>query len=185
MPCRAVSPEVGYAMPCRVPVTCRPRALSHSAVGGVESPELSSNHFLIQQTSQRNLLAADNRQCLEIMQRWHFSLCFCAQQAAFADERSPLRAAAVCCGNPTCLLQSPHKNALEETLPGRQRLVPSPPRRLTPGSAPSPCWVTQKAFCIPLLHTGQSSMGASSRLGLLGQGRSLRLLGSDEPGTAL
>lgn len=55
------------------------RILAHSIIGGVESPELSCDRFLIAQTSERNLLVADNG---------HFSLRFCAQQAVAAEELS-------------------------------------------------------------------------------------------------
>lgn len=93
------------------PAPPRLRISAHSVIRGVERPEVSRDHFLIAQTSQTNLLAVDNRHCLEITPRQHFSLCFCAQQAAVAEERSwwekcfpaPLPCAME---TPTCLLQS-------------------------------------------------------------------------------
>ena len=64
------------------------RISAHSVIRGVESPELSCDRFLIAQTSQRNLPAVDDRHCLEITLRRHFSPRICAQQAAVAEERS-------------------------------------------------------------------------------------------------
>lgn len=98
-------PRVIYVMMYHVPWPPGLRVLAHGVIRGVGSPEPLCGRFLFAQTSRRNVLAVDNRHCLQITLRHHFSPHFCAQQAAITEElvgKMFSCSTAMCHGNP-CL----------------------------------------------------------------------------------